>query len=319
MKQSIAQVIGIDVSKKRLDVHSHPLGVSAHFPNDTKGIAELAAWISQREVKRIVVESTGGLEREVLETLHGAGYTVCRVNPRWIKDFSRAWGKQAKTDKLDAQLIAIYGERMEPEAYVPPDADGQALQAFTAFRRQLVEAITMEQNRLKQCTNAHIIRLHKLQLRFLKEQLKEAEQTLAEIVSRDEEASRKQAIMTSIPGVGPVTAGTLLASLPELGTLNNKQVASLAGVAPFNRDSGTSKGYRRIGGGRSHVRSVLYMAALVCAIKANPYLKAFYQKLVKAGKSKKVALTAVMRKLIVIINAMIRSNRKWEESAFPAV
>lgn len=319
MKQAIAQVIGIDVSKRRLDVHSHPLGVSAYFSNDEKGIEQLASWLAQRSVKRVVVESTGGLERLVLETLHSCGHVVCRVNPRWIKDFSRAWGRQAKTDKMDAQLIALYGERMEPEAYIPPDADGHALQAFTSYRRQLIEMITMEENRIKQCDNAHISRMHQMHIRFLKDQLQEADDTLEAIIAKDEQSSRKQQIITSIPGVGTVTAHTLLAGLPELGTLDGKKIASLAGVAPFNRDSGTSRGYRCIGGGRSHIRNVLYMAALVCIFKSNAYLKVFYEKLVKSGKQKKVAIIAVMRKLIVIVNAMIRDNRTWDESAFPTV
>lgn len=313
MVKSSEQYIGIDVSKRKLDVYMHPQGSYASFPNTERGYEQLLLWLSPHTVALVVAEATGGLELSVLASLHEAGHKVARVNPRWIKDFIRSAGRTAKTDKLDALQIALYGCRMQPEPYIPLDANGAALRALTARHRQLVDEITMENNRLKQSRHHWVSGLHKETIRFLEYQLKEVDTMLVTLTASNEEACRKKDIITSIPGVGETTAHMLIADLPELGHLTGKQIAALIGVAPFNRDSGMLRGYRSIFGGREAVRKAMYMTALGAATRNNPLLKAFYQKLLEVGKKKKVALVAVMRKLIVILNAMIKNNTTWQQ------
>lgn len=313
MSKASEQYVGMDVSKRKLDVYMHPLGSYASFPNTPRGYEQLLLWLMPHKVALVVAEATGGLELAALTALHAAGQTVARVNPRWIKDFVRSAGRIAKTDKLDALLIALYGLRMQPEAYIPLAPDVAALRALTARHRQLVDEITMENNRLKQSRHHWVESLHRRTIRFLEEQLKEVDDTLKALTAFNAQAARAKEIITSVPGVGEVTAHMLIADLPELGKLTGKQIAALTGVAPFNRDSGTMRGYRSIFGGREAVRKALYMTALGAATRNNPILKAFYQKLIAAGKKKKVALVAVMRKLIVMLNAMLRSNTTWWE------
>jgi transposase len=315
MVKSISQTIGMDVSKRHLDVYMHPLGSRGRFPNTQRGYEQLLVWLHPHAVSLVVAEATGGLELSCLKYLHEAGYRVARVNPRWIKDFTRSGGRIAKTDTLDALQIALYGCRMEPEAYVPLDANGEALKALTARHRQLVDEMTMENNRLKQSRHHWVTQLHKETIRFLEYQLKEVDTMLASLTAGNEEACRKKAIITSIPGVGVITAHMLIADLPERGHLGGKQIAALVGVAPFNRDSGTARGYRSIFGGREAVRRALYMTALGAATRNNPILKAFYEKLLATGKKKKVALVAVMRKLIVVLNAMLKNNTTWQQKS----
>jgi transposase len=313
MIKSSEQYIGVDVSKRKLDVYMHPKGSHACFPNTERGYEQLLLWLSPNTVALVVAEATGGLELAALSRLHEAGHKVARVNPRWIKDFIRSGGRAAKTDKLDALQIALYGCRMQPEPYVPLDANGEALKALTARHRQLVDEITMENNRLKQARHHWVTQLHKDTIRFLEYQLKEVDTMLIALTAADEESCRKKEIITSIPGVGETTAHMLIADLPELGKLGGKQIAALLGVAPFNRDSGTLRGYRSIFGGREAVRRAMYMTALGAATRNNPLMKAFYQKLLATGKKKKVALVAVMRKLIVILNAMLKNNTTWQQ------
>jgi len=313
MVKSIEQYIGIDVSKRKLDAYMHPKGSHASFPNTERGYEQLLLWLSPNTIALAVAEATGGLELSVLARLHEAGHKVARVNPRWIKDFIRSCGRAAKTDKLDALQIALYGCRMQPEAYTPLDADGEALKALTARHRQLVDEITMENNRLKQSRHHWVTQLHKETIRFLEYQLREVDTMLVAMTDANEECCRKKEIITNVPGVGEVTAHMLIADLPELGKLTGKKIAALIGVAPFNRDSGTMRGYRSIFGGREAVRKAMYMTALGAATRNNPLLKTFYQKLLAAGKKKKVALVAVMRKLIVILNAMIKNNTAWQQ------
>lgn len=314
MQNAISQYVGIDVSKKWLDAALHPMGCSARFSNDEKGIDELIVWLKPHMVAMVVVEATGGIEIPALLSLYEAGYKVARINPRWMKDFARAMGTVAKTDKLDARVIALYGQKMEPEPYQPADADAQALKALCARRRQLLNTWTMENNRRQQSQNHFVWRLHHKHMLFLEAQLKEVEQALDAMIAKNEEWSRKKEIIESVPGVGSATAKTLLAELPELGQLTSKQIASMVGVAPFNRDSGKQQGYRAISGGRAPVRKVLYMAAVGAATRNNPVLKAFYDKLRAAGKKPKVALVAVMRKLIVMLNAMVRDDKVWRSA-----
>ncbi len=315
MQHITTQYVGIDVSKKWLDVALHPEGCNARFANHDKGLDELLIWLMPRHIAMIVLEATGGIEMPALVALHEAGHRVARINPRWIKDFARALGAVAKTDKLDARIIALYGQKMEPDPYQPADAQGHALKAICARRRQLLGAITMENNRLQQAHNHYVWKLHHDHMVFLQSQLKDVEQALDAMIAQNEVWSRKKDIIESVPGVGAVTAKTLLAELPELGTLSAKQIAAMVGVAPFNRDSGKQQGYRAISGGRAPVRKVLYMTAVGAATRNNPTLKAFYAKLRAAGKKPKVALVAVMRKLIVMLNAMITYDRMWQEPA----
>ncbi|MES3041861.1 MAG: IS110 family transposase [Pseudomonadota bacterium] len=311
MQNSIAHYVGIDVSKRWLDTAVHPAGCTARFANDDAGIEKLLLWLMPYQVAMVVVEATGGIEIPPLLALHEAGHPVARINPRWIKDFARAMGAVAKTDKLDARIIALYGQKMEPEPYQPGDADARALKALCTRRRQLLNTMTMENNRRQQCDNDYVYRLHHRHLQFLETQLKDVEKALDALIASNDAWRRKQEIIESIPGVGAATARTLIAELPELGALNSKQIAAMVGVAPFNRDSGKQQGYRAISGGRAPVRKVLYMTAVGAATRNNAVLKAFYDRLVASGKKKKVALVAVMRKLIVMLNAMIKHDTTW--------
>lgn len=312
-----AQHVGLDVSKAFLDVHLHPLGLSGRFANNDGGLAKLIAWLAPHSVAMAVVEATGGLEIPALLALHEAGHRLARINPRWIKDFARAMGAQAKTDRIDARLIALYGERMRPQACQLADDHGQRLKAFCARRSQLLKALTMETNRLQQSQDLYVSRLLSEHVAFLKAQLSEVEAALDRLIARDEALSQRRRLLQSVPGVGPACAKTLLAELPELGALNPKQIAAMTGVAPFNRDSGKNQGYRAIKGGRAQVRKMLYMAAVGAATRHNPTLKAFYTRLVQQGKRKKVALVAVMRKLIVILNAMVKAGAPWRQGQTP--
>lgn len=314
MNKSSVQHIGIDVSKRQLDVYVHPAGIIKAFPNKEQGFEELAIFLKRFTVARVVAEATGGLEMPVLFALSEHGFTVCRINPRWMKDFSKAWGQIAKTDMLDARIIALYGEKMEPDSFFLPEPHAQALKDILARRRQLLVMITMEGNRLQQARNHYVYDLHYRHLAYLKKQLLEVEVLLDSMIAGNTEWQRKKEIIESVPGVGNACAKSLLADLPELGRLSGKQIAAMVGVAPHNRDSGTKAGYRSISGGREQVRRVLYMAALVAGTKHNPPLNRFYKELVAKGKPKKVALVAVMRKLLVMLNAMVRDNQEWKDA-----
>lgn len=314
-KSKSSQIIGIDISKKYLDCAIHPKGCKARFTNDDKGFEKLLLWSMPYDITLIIVEATGGYEIPVLLAMYEAGHSVARINPRWIKDFAKATGALAKTDMLDAKMIAIYGEKMQPRPYKPAAPDAQAIKQLCTRRRQLLDSWTMENNRRQQCRNDYVYRLHQHHLNFIERQLKEVEELLDEMIKSNENWQRKRDIIESIPGVGSATAKTLLAELPELGSLNKKQIASMVGVAPMNRDSGNKRGYRAIMGGRAAIRKVLYMTAVGAATRNNPLMKTFYEKLVKKGKKKKVALVAVMRKLIVIINAMIKKDLQWHYSS----
>ncbi len=312
--QHTQHTIGIDVAKRHLDVVAHTGTTAQRFANEASGIAKLIDWLGQRRVAMIVAEATGGLELALLISLHDAGYTVARVNPRWIKDFARARGKRAKTDALDAALIAAYGHIMQPQPWQPLDEDGWTFKDLCARRRQLITMVTMETNRSQQCRNAHLARQHRRLIQTLRAQIKETENVLAMLIERSHVNHQKAQIICSVPGVAQTTAVTLIADLPELGHLSTKQIASLTGLAPFNNQSGTAQGTRRIFGGRAHVRKALYMVAVGMAGRNNQHFKRIYQKLVDAGKPKKVALVAIMRKLIVTLNAMIRTNTAWRQS-----
>jgi transposase len=302
-------VAGIDVSKQNLDVSVLPLGVVRRFSNDESGCLELAELLSKATPERVVFESTGGLELLAVSVLAAASLPVVVVNPRQIRDFAKACGLLAKTDRLDAKVIALFGQKIEPEIRPLKDEAAQELSALVSRRRQLVEMLTAEKNRLGAAPRnlRSGITCH---IEWLEQQIGTLDDDISGAIQSSPAWKAKEQILTSVKGIGSVTAATLLAALPELGSVSRHEVAALAGLCPYNRDSGKYKGQRRIWGGRAAVRSVLYMATLA-AVRFNPVIKSFYDRLRSAGKLHKVAITASMRKLLVILNAMIRDNRSW--------
>lgn len=308
--------VGIDVAKARLDVAVRPDGDTWQATNDASGITALVARLDHLRPTLIVLEATGGYERPVAASLVAAALPVAVVNPRQIRDFAKATGKLAKTDTLDAHVLAHFAAAVRPAPRPPPDADTQALAAILARRRQLIAMLTAEQNRLHTAPTAIRERIG-AHIAWLAAELKEIDAELARAIADDPTWRERDALLRSVPGVGPVLAVTLLAELPQLGTLTRHQVAALAGVAPLNRDSGTRRGIRTVWGGRARVRGALYMAALV-ATRYNPVIRAFYDRLCAAGKPKKVALTACMRKLLTILNALLAHRTPWNPSASTA-
>ncbi len=301
--------VGIDVSSDHLDVCVRPTGAAWQVPYDPQGIRGLVEHLDELAPDLVVLEATGGIELALTGELVAAGLPVAVVNPRHVRDFARAGGKLAKTDALDARVLAHFAEAMQPECRPLPDASTQELRALVTRRRQVVEMMTAERNRLRTATprirpqvEEHIL--------WLKARLEELDKGLSNFIRSSPMWRTTETVLRSTPGVGPVLTMTLLAGLPELGTLNRGEIAALVGVAPFNRDSGTLRGKRTVWGGRAQVRAVLYMATLVATCR-NPVIRAFYQRLCAAGKPKKVALTACMRKLLVILNAMVKHHRSW--------
>jgi len=305
-------VVGIDVSKATLDVHVRPMGMERHVANSEAGCGEVVAALRVVAPTRIIVEATGGYEALVVATLAAAGLPVVVANPRQVRDFARATGQLAKTDAISAAVLAHFGEALQPPVRRIPDATTQELRQWLSRRRQLVEMLTAEQNRARQAVPAVRTTIGQLS-KHLQRQLHDVERRLSELIRRSPLWGAQQQLLVSVPGVGPVVSVTLLADLPELGQLDRKRIAALVGVAPFNRDSGTQQGKRAVWGGRAPVRAVLYMATLV-ATRRNPVIRAFYQRLVGAGKPKKVALTACMRKLLTILNSMIKHKTRWSEN-----
>ncbi len=310
--KSVPQFVGIDVSKATLDVAVRPSGQSWPIDYDAPSVTQLIDQLHTLEPERIVVEATGGLETALVAALAAAALPVVVVNPRQARDFAKASGRLAKTDRLDAQVLAHYGEAMRPELRPLPDADTQALRALVGRRRQLVDMLTAEHSRLGTAPGGiqEAIAKH---LTWLQQELHDLDEALKRKLQSSPLWRERDALLQSVPGVGPVFAQTLLSQVPELGQLNRKEIAALIGVAPFNRDSGTWRGHRTIWGGRASVRAVLYMSALV-ASRHNPVIRMFYERLVAAGKAKKVALTACMRKLLTILNAMVKHHRTWQPS-----
>ena len=301
--------VGIDVSKDRLDVADRPAGEVWQVSYDSRGISDLVERLGELSPYLVVLEATGGLELTLTGELAAVGLPVAVVNPRHVRDFARAAGKLAKTDALDAQVLAHFAEAMQPEPRPLPDASAQEFRAMVTRRRQLVEMITAEKNRFRTAT--HRVRPQvQGHIRWLEESLEGLDKDLGDLIRSSPLWRAKEKVPRSTPGVGPVLSMTLLSDLPELGVLNRGEIAALVGVAPFNRDSGTLRGKRKVWGGRGQVRAALYMAALV-ATRYNPVLREFYQRLCAAGKPKKVALTACMRKLLTILNTMVRDHRHW--------
>ncbi len=304
------QFVGIDVSGDYLDMHVHPIGCTCRVANDSAGMKELLARLSDHDIGLIVVEATGGLQRECANFLASAGYAVSVANPRQVRDLARALGLLAKTDRIDAYVIARFGEAVKPESRVTVETQRDSLSELLVRRRQVIRMINMEQSRFKRLKVGKMAQRVKAHMAWLRKECKAIDQELDRVIGTDPVWRKISKLLQSVPGVGPVVTRTLIAGLPELGKLSRRRIASLVGVAPINRDSGMMKGRRTTWGGRAGIRSVLYMAVLV-ASKNNPVIRPYYQGLIARGKLPKVALTACMRKLLVMLNAMVRDNQPW--------
>lgn len=303
--------VGIDVSQARLDVALRP-GTSQTFSHDEAGIATLVEHLRGLDPTLIMLEATGGREIPLTSALAAAGLPVVVINPRQVRDFAKASGQLAKTDALDAQVLAQFAEVMRPHPRPLPDADTRALAALLARRRQLVDMLGAEKSRLLHASPP-IRKSLRAHIAWLERELEQTDRGLADAIQQSPVWREKEELLRSVPGVGPVLTSTLLANLPELGTLTHKQMAALVGVAPMSRDSGTLRGRRTVWGGRAQVRAVLYMGAVVAA-RFHPLIRPFSHRLHQAGNAKKVALTACMRKLLTILNAMLKHRTPWRET-----
>lgn len=302
-------VIGIDVAKDTVVLASEPAGRTGTFATDHAGLAALVAQCQAPPVALVVLEATGGYEAPVVAALASAGLPVVIVNPRQVRDFAKATGRLAKTDAIDATVLALFGARVQPPVRPLPDAATQELQALLGRRRQLLDMLHAERQR--HATSHGRVRANlRSHIHWLEKSLADTDDTLQQLIAASPLWRVQDELLQSVPGVGPTLASTLLGYVPELGHLDRRQIAALIGVAPRARDSGTLHGRRTCWGGRAPVRQVLHMAALVAA-RWNPILRAFYQRLRAAGKPAKLALTAVARKLLVLCNAILRDQRPW--------
>jgi len=306
------QFVGIDVSRDRLSVAVHPGGPSREFPNSEAGRGQLIAHLQKEPVALVVVEASGGTERALVRSLVQASILVAVVNPRQVRDYAKALGRLAKTDAIDAQVLAQFAEAVKPEPRPPVDPQTQELADLVTRREQVVNMLAAEKNRLRSAA-VGIRPWIAEHIAWLENERTKLDRKIQALSQADPKWRERQKILRSVPGVGPVMAATVLGCLPELGELDRKEIAALVGVAPFNRDSGRMRGRRTVWGGRGQVRKVLYMAT-VAAVRSNPVIRAFYKRLVEAGKVKKVALVACMRKLLVILNAMVRRGTPWSPS-----
>ena len=310
-----ARFVGIDVSKAQLDVAVRPTGKRWTLPYDQTGIEGLIPQIVDLEPALVLLEATGGLELPLVAALAAAALPVVVVNPRQVRDFAKATGTLAKTDTLDAGVLAHFADAVRPEVRPLKDAETQVLNSLTARRRQVMTMLVSEKNRLGTAIGAVSPRVE-AHIAWLEQELSDLDKGLRQTLRRSPVWREKDDLLRTVPGVGEQISLTLLANLPELGTLNRRQIAALVGVAPYNRDSGTLRGKRAVWGGRSRVRAVLYMGALV-ASRHNPAIRDFYQRLLAAGKPKKVALVASMRKLLVILNGMLKHGSPWCDMTQP--
>jgi transposase len=301
--------IGIDVSKDRLDIAVLGEKQAWQVENTCKGIDELLQQMIGLQPELIVVEATGGYQRNVVDALFRAGVSVAVVNPARVRQFARACGLLAKTDKLDAQVLAEFGRRVQPRRYEGKSEAEKQLSALLVRRRQLEEMLKAEQNRLRTISPSLRSSVERI-IAILKEEKKHLHEQIEQFLNEQKAWQEQREILSSAPGVGMVTTATLLADLPELGQLDRKKIAALVGVAPMNYDSGRKRGYRKTKGGRGDVRSILYMSTLV-ATRYNPLIQTQYQQMLKRGKLKKVALTACMRKFLTILNAMVRDQQPF--------
>jgi transposase len=302
--------IGIDISKRHFDLYILPEGKEYRFENNPQGIRQCLHALRQVRTKLIVMESTGGYEVALATGLHLAGLAVAVVNPRQIRDFARAVGQIAKTDKIDAKIIARFASTVEPPAKDVLDAKARQLKALVARRDHLVGMHVAEKNRIEHAVDRDIVRSIKVVLKTIELQIVGLDSQIAEHIVQDPQLRRKADIIDSAPGIACTTASMLVTRLPELGLLNRRQIAALVGVAPMNRDSGTFKGKRMTGGGRRAIRAALYMPTLA-ATRHNPVIREFYHRLLAKGKKKMIAVTASMRKLLTILNTMVAKNQFW--------
>lgn len=306
--------VGIDVSKDGLDAHLLPDGTARRFDNTPDGIAALAAWVAPLAPVRVALEATGGYEAAAVAALSVRGLPVCLVNPKRVRDFARAGGRAAKTDAIDAAVLAAFADKMRPPVRPPTDAEAQHFQAILARRGQLIGMRTMEANRLGGATDRAVRRSIGAVLRALDKEIARADRELDAAIRSSPVWQAKDELLRSIPGIGPVVSRTLLAEMPELGTLTREQAAALAGVAPMNRDSGRFRGRRVIAGGRAGVRCALYLGGHA-ARQGSAVMRAFADRLAAAGKAPKVIRIALARKLLVIANAVLRDGTPWTSGA----
>lgn len=315
-------LVGIDVAKAELVIGTRPTAERWTVANDERGVRTLVERLTRDQPELIVLEATGGYELLAVAGLAAAGLPVVVVNPRQVRDFAKATGQLAKTDRIDADILALFAERVRPAIRPLRGEDAQELDALLARRRQLLEMLQSERNRLGQVFgrgHARVKKSLKTHIAYLERELTMADNDLGSMVRQSPVWRERDDLLQSVPGVGPVLSRTLLADLPELGRLSRREIAKLVGIAPLSRDSGTLRGRRFVQGGRASVRAVLYMGALV-ATKRNAVIRAFYLKLLAAGKPKKLALVACMRKLLTILNTMVRTKQRWStEIAVPAL
>ena len=305
-----AYYVGIDVSKARLEVALLPTGESFVVANDEDGLEQLLGRLKELHPIVVVLEASGGFERPVAGRLAASGIAVCVLNPRQTRDFARATGRLAKTDRLDAKILARFAEAVRPAPRTLPDAEEVECRAILARRRQISRMMTAEKNRLGAATSEAVGKRIEAHIRWLEKELSRTDRDLGEAIEISPAFKENAAVVRTVPGVGPVLCRTLLAELPALGSLSPRELSALVGVAPLNRDSGTLRGRRSVWGGRGRVREALYMGALI-ASRHNPHIKTFYERLVASGEPKKVALVACMRKLLVILNAVMRDRTPW--------
>lgn len=305
-------VVGIDVSKAKLDFAVTGQAVSRQVNYDSPGLDTLIRICRRAHASLVVLEATGGLERRLVHALADAELPFHVANPRQVRDLARALGRLAKTDTIDARMLAEYGQRLQPKPHVLPDENRQKLRDLSARHQQLSGMHAAEMNRLKACHDHAVERMIREHIAFLDQQIQQVAEQMDALIDEDEAMVRHTAVIESTPGLGRLTARRLIADLPELGRCSPRQIAKLVGLAPINRDSGTMRGKRTTGGGRHTVRKQLYMPTLV-ATRHNPAIRTMYQRLVAAGKPKMLALVACMRKLLILLNAMIRENKTWDQ------
>lgn len=304
--------VGIDISKLWLDVAFRPSGETAKFENTPSGIEALLGQLRTDELKLVVVESTGGYEREVALKLGVEGVPLAVVNPRHVRDFAKALGKLAKTDKIDAAVIAHFAEAVGPEPQQPKSEDMLELQELVSRRKQLIQMLTSEKTRLRQARAKKVRKDVEETIKFLKKRIKNTDLDIQNRLKKSAFWKEDMNLLTSVPGIGPVATMSIISSLPELGKLNRKQISALVGVAPLCRDSGNYHGKRTTWGGRASVRTALFMATLSAA-RFNPVIRRFYERLLAAGKAPMVALIACMRKLLTILNAILKTRTSWNQ------
>lgn len=306
---TIAHFVGIDVSKQQFDVHVRPDDRHYQHSSDSVGLTALIKQLHELSPQLIVVEATGGYEHQLVAELANEQFRVAVVNPRWVRNFARALGQLAKTDAIDSSVLSDFADKIRPEPRTLPDDNLKELRSLLVRRRQIVDMIVAENNR-KETAPKRIARQIDTHIKWLQKRLAEADEDLRGHIQASPIWKAKDDLLQSTPGIGPTTSLTLLAALPELGSLNRQQIAALVGVAPINKDSGRFRGRRTTQGGRANVRCALFMATLA-AVRFNPVIARFYKRLIAAGKPKMVAVVACMRKLLVILNTMLKTNQLW--------